>query len=308
MRTWRRGQRSGGITRWGAALALVVAVSGPWLAGEARAEDRWVQSHVPTELWSDPGPEAISFGRARQFSYFRLHSEQIGDRFYVYNPRTDNFAYVDAAAVGPSTAPPADYGAGPRVLETLNVPARAVGSGSVWSEPIDAEEAWVGPLYHNQKLMVREAVEGEDGETWYRLEDGAYVWSGRVRLPTPNQVLGGRWIDVSLRAPTIVTAYEGGEAVFSALAIHGTSGWETPTGTFSIQRRVANERMRGPGYDVSNVLFTQYFTGVGHSLHYNYWSSNWGYAGSHGCLGLTYDDSLWLWNWATIGTPVVVHW
>ena len=37
----------------------------------------------------------------------------------------------------------------------------------------------------------------------------------------------------------------------------------------------------GPGgYYLTNVLFTQYFTGDGASLHYNYWSSNWGYAGS----------------------------
>ena len=44
----------------------------------------------------------------------------------------------------------------------------------------------------------------------------------------------------------------------------------------------------GPGgYYLTNVLFTQYFTGDGASIHYNYWSSNWGYAGSHGCLGLT---------------------
>ena len=49
-------------------------------------------------------------------------------------------------------------------------------------------------------------------------------------------------------------------------------------------------------------------SGAGHAIHYNYWSNNWGYAGSHGCLGMNYDDSLWFWNWATIGTPIVIHW
>jgi lipoprotein-anchoring transpeptidase ErfK/SrfK len=64
----------------------------------------------------------------------------------------------------------------------------------------------------------------------------------------------------------------------------------------------------GPGgYYLTNVLFTQYFTNDGASLHYNYWSSMWGYAGSHGCLGLTYQDSAWLWGWAHLGTPVVIH-
>ena len=86
---------------------------------------------------------------------------------------------------------------------------------------------------------------------------------------------------------------------------------------FTILRRVANETMNsdtigiprfGPGgYYLTNVLFTQYFTGDGASLHYNYWSGNWGYAGSHGCLGLTYGDSAFLWQWAHLGTPVVIH-
>jgi lipoprotein-anchoring transpeptidase ErfK/SrfK len=67
-------------------------------------------------------------------------------------------------------------------------------------------------------------------------------------------------------------------------------------------------RFSAGGYYLTNVLFTQYFTGDGASIHYNYWSSNWGYAGSHGCLGMTYADSAHLWNWATLGTPINVHW
>jgi lipoprotein-anchoring transpeptidase ErfK/SrfK len=61
------------------------------------------------------------------------------------------------------------------------------------------------------------------------------------------------------------------------------------------------------GYYVENVLYTQYFSPDGAALHYNYWSSNFGYAGSHGCLGLNLDDAVWFWNWAEVGTPVVVH-
>ena len=64
----------------------------------------------------------------------------------------------------------------------------------------------------------------------------------------------------------------------------------------------------GPGgYYLTNVLFTQYFTGDGASLHYNYWSSNFGNAGSHGCLGLNYANSALLWEWAHIGTPLIIH-
>jgi lipoprotein-anchoring transpeptidase ErfK/SrfK len=80
---------------------------------------------------------------------------------------------------------------------------------------------------------------------------------------------------------------------------------------------VANETMdsstvgiprNGPGgYYLTNVLFTQYFLPTGQSIHYNWWSSNWGYPGSHGCLGLSYADAAFMWNFANIGTPVVIH-
>ena len=33
---------------------------------------------------------------------------------------------------------------------------------------------------------------------------------------------------------------------------------------------------------------------------------NWGYGGSHGCLGLPLTESKWAWDWAETGTPVIV--
>src|SRR5947207_2688957 len=75
------------------------------------------------------------------------------------------------------------------------------------------------------------------------------------------------------------------------LTIIGRGPRATPAGTFTILRRVANETMDSPsigiprngpgGYYLSNVLYTQYFLPTGQSIHYNYWSSNWGYPGSH---------------------------
>ena len=91
----------------------------------------------------------------------------------------------------------------------------------------------------------------------------------------------------------------------------------TPVGEFSITSRVASETMdsasigipRGDpdGYYLTGVLYTQYFLGGGYSIHYNYWSESWGYPGSHGCLGLPYGDAAFLWEFATTGTPVSIH-
>jgi lipoprotein-anchoring transpeptidase ErfK/SrfK len=294
------------LLKRGIGLGMGLALA-PLGAGVARAEERWVQTWQPAELWSNPGPTAISFGKVRPFTYLRLHGEAEGGRIYVYNPRTQNFAYVDAGTVGPSTPPSAAYLNGPAVRATLNLPARASGTASIYREPVQDELSWAHDLQHNDIVLVKDLVEAGDGTRWYRLQDGTYALQDQVRTPGPITPPAGKWIDVILSGPTLVTAYEDGKALYSAMAIHGIGGWETPYGTYRMISRVANERMRGPGWDVSNVLFTQYFTGAGHSIHYNYWSSNWGYAGSHGCLGMNYADSLWFWEWATLGTPVDIH-
>jgi L,D-transpeptidase catalytic domain len=286
----------------GAALALA-----PFGAGVARAEDRWVQTWQPADLWSNTGPTAISFGKVRPFTYLRVAGEVQSNRLYVYNPKTQGYAYVDAGLVGPSTAPSPAYLNGPTILKTINMPARASGTASVFREPTTDELAWATDLDHNDIVLVKDLVEAEDGTEWYRLQDGTFILSDQVRVPERIRPPAGKCIDVTLPGPTIVVAYDNGAPVYSALAIHGTADWETPMGTFALERRVANETMRGPGYHVENVLWAQYFTSAGHSIHYNYWSSNWGYAGSHGCLGMNYADAFWFWNWATVGTPVDIH-
>ena len=294
------------LLKRGIGLGLGLALA-PLGTSVARAEEKWVQTWQPADLWSNSGSTAISFGKVRPFTYLRLHGEVENGRIYVYNPKTQNFAYVDAGRIGPSTPPSAAYLHGPTVLDTLNLPARALGSTSIYREPVLDELAWTQDLDHNDIVLVKDLVEADDGTRWYRLQDGTFALEDQVRTPAHITPPAGRWIDVILTSPTLVTAFEDGKPLYSAMAIHGIGGWETPYGTYRIQSRVANERMRGPGWDVSNVLFTQYFTGAGHSLHYNYWSSNWGYAGSHGCLGMNYDDSLWFWNWASLGVPVDIH-
>lgn len=133
------------------------------------------------------------------------------------------------------------------------------------------------------------------------------------------QAQGGRWIDVNLSTQTI-TAYEGSSAVYSAGVTTGKAGWDTPTGTFSILRRVYNETMDSStigvprdapgGYYITDILYTQYFDNGGDALHYNYWSPDsafGGYPTSHGCVGMQYGASQFFWNFADVGTPVIVH-
>lgn len=274
----------------------------------------WVQNHRPTDLWSGPDEKAVSFGQAPPFSYFRLLGPQEGSRFRVQNPLTNGVAYVTAKDVGPSGAPPEWYLA---QKHGDAVPARIIGGANIRSTPMVQDGNIVGQAGHNEGVAVIGEVKGADGDVWYRIGPNELVHGSLVRVPGRFPPHPGKLIVAELTDPCIVTAYEDGKPVYATLSLKGTAGWATPVGFYTILRRVANETMSSEtlgiprdapgGYHLKDVLFTQYFTNDGSSIHYNYWSANWGYAGSHGCLGMNYEDSLWFWEWAEIGTPLAIQ-
>ncbi len=90
----------------GAPAGEATASEQPVQGEEAAPGERWVQAFRPVQLWSGPGPDAISFGTAEQWRYFRVEAGPQNGRYYVYVPHTRNYAYVDADAVGPSGPPP----------------------------------------------------------------------------------------------------------------------------------------------------------------------------------------------------------
>ncbi|HBY74041.1 MAG TPA: hypothetical protein DEG44_05150, partial [Candidatus Kerfeldbacteria bacterium] len=38
-----------------------------------------------------------------------------------------------------------------------------------------------------------------------------------------------------------------------------------------------------------------------------YWHNNFGHRMSHGCVNINATNSEWLYNWANVGDPVIVH-
>lgn len=178
----------------------------------------------------------------------------------------------------------------------------------------------VETLFSGDKVAVvgevlGEAVEGSYG-TWYQTVSGYYVYGRYVAQSNGGP---GRWIDVDL-TKQIATAMVDREPVYSALVAVGRASFPTPVGVFSILNRVENETMDSEtigipneadgGYYLPNVLYTQYFTNSGHALHYNYWvdpAAFGNFPTSHGCIGLMLADAQYFWDFADIGTPVVIH-
>ena len=309
-------------------LALVVSgVAAPVAAQPAPpvsaasplpADPQWVVNLDSLSLRTAPADDSDELVALRKFSYLAVLGYD-GEWARVLNPRTKEVGFLPSVEIGPTDPPPEYLTADPPpAVEDINADGRALRAAPLTFYPTLDPDAQTDTLSLNTLVSIADSVESDDGETWYRTTEGDYLPETSVRLArTPPRTFSGRWIDVDLREPAMLVAYEGETPVLTTLTIHGAGPRPTPLGVFPIIRRVADETMNsetigiprfGPGgYYLTHVLFTQYFTGDGASLHYNYWSSSWGYAASHGCLGLTYADSAFLWSWAGLGTPVSIH-
>ncbi len=128
--------------------------------------------------------------------------------------------------------------------------------------------------------------------------------------PTPTEtpfplVFHGRWIDVNLTHQQLV-AFEREEVLRVTLVSTGKSRTPTPTGLYNIQTKLRYDDMRGPDYYLRNVPYVMYFH-KGYALHGTYWHTNFGSPASHGCVNLPTSEAEWLYQWASVGTPVYIH-
>lgn len=120
-----------------------------------------------------------------------------------------------------------------------------------------------------------------------------------------NAVGNGRWIDVDL-SKQMVYAYEGDTVVNSFLVSTGVAQTPTVTGQYRIYVKYHHKDMSGPGYYLPNVPFIMYFF-EGYGFHGTYWHNNFGTPMSRGCVNLSIPDSEWLYNFASVGTLVNIH-
>jgi hypothetical protein len=290
----------------------------------------WALALGPATLRSQPSTAGEAYTTLRPLAPLQILGYS-GDWAYVYNPRTKGTAYVESEVVGPSE-PPSQYATAdpPAVEEELDRHGWVQTDTSVSFYPTGDPAAAYADLNRGTPVEVTGSLHDDDGTEWYRTAEGDYLPASVVAFPAaprapvaavtnraPPRSFAGNWIDVNLSLPAHMTAYQGSTPLRSMLTIIGRGPLSTPTGTFSIMRRVANETMDSStvgiprnskgGYYLTNVLFTQYFLPGGQSIHYNWWSSSWGYPGSHGCLGLSYADAAFVWSFATVGTPVSIH-
>ncbi len=114
-----------------------------------------------------------------------------------------------------------------------------------------------------------------------------------------------RWIQIDLTTQRL-TAWEGGKPVYAIVISSGKKSTPTLTGIFNIQSKQKSSRMKGEDYDVPDVPYTMYYQG-NYAIHGAYWHRKFGTPISHGCVNIAPDHAKWLFQWASLGTPVIIQ-
>lgn len=154
------------------------------------------------------------------------------------------------------------------------------------------------------------------GDADYVVDDvGRLYPAENVRTAAPIQrpadvPKGARWVHIDLDEQLFV-AYEGDAPRYTSLVSTGTSGHDTPTGLYQVERKYYTKTMRGPDdthgrYRVEEIPWVMYYKG-NYALHGAYWHEQFGHVRSHGCTNIAPVDAKWLFRWDQSTIPEGWH-
>ena len=128
----------------------------------------------------------------------------------------------------------------------------------------------------------------------------------------------GQVIVISL-SRQVLTAYQDGSVVLNTYVATGRPALPTPPGTYQIFLKQTPYTMHSPWptsspywYPTSKVSMVMEFLAGGYFIHDAPWRTWYGpgsnlYNGTHGCVNVPFSPMQFLYNWAQIGTTVVVQ-
>jgi len=174
--------------------------------------------------------------------------------------------------------------------------------------------------YYQDLLGKASSYDGYVEATAQALSDSSAV-QARMRLVMPHKA-----VMVSLQEQAL-RAYEDGQLMKYTVITTGRPELPTVTGHYAIYEKVSPYKFISPWPQGSKFYYPPtwikywmpFYSGYG--LHDAWWRSNYGPGtnvggdgpssseptGTHGCVNIPYANTVWLWNWAPVGTPVVVY-
>ena len=138
-------------------------------------------------------------------------------------------------------------------------------------------------------------------------DDGDHDLADGVGAPDTKRII----VD---RSEQMLYAYDGMTLFMREPISTGLELTPTPRGMFTVYRKTPSRYMQGPlpgvsdqYYDLPGVPWNLYFTLQGGVIHGAYWHDNFGQLWSHGCVNLPPDKAKELYQWADIGTSILVR-
>lgn len=201
--------------------------------------------------------------------------------------------------------------------------------------------AYAGPglnyekIYQLEKGMLLKVVGTEEvgGQTWYHIRfdeglryperttkdwyvpaiAGHIIRAGGVETLTSATPTTTKRIVVNL-SNQMIYAYDGDKEFMATKVSTGEYPTLTPTGTFTIYKKMPSRYMQGPQpgvtdvpFDLPGVSWDMYFTQGGAAIHGTYWHNNYGTEQSDGCVNLPPELAKILYSWAPLGTVVTIE-
>ena len=182
-------------------------------------------------------------------------------------------------------------------------------------------------------LKAGERVSGDERD-WYQIEFDEWLryperlqgeWY--VAAEFVEEVVNEGWVEMSTTTTTTgkrividrsdqrLVAYDGDEVFLETIISTGIELTPTPRGVFTIFRKTPTRYMQGPlpylavskYYDLPGVPWNLYFTEQGAVIHGAYWHNSFGKQYSSGCVNMIPDEAQYLYEWADLGTQVIVQ-
>ena len=182
----------------------------------------------------------------------------------------------------------------------------------------------IGKTVSNQSDVAASIVsslsKGRAANASFTMTDAEPKWDEKVVAEGVENLaymagIGERWIDINLGSNRVY-AYEGATLIYNFPMIDGAPATPSDVGNFKVYAKLVSQTMRGRNpdgseYETPNVPWIMYYNG-GEATHgSSAWRSSWGYdagyGGSHGCINMSNSDAKTLWDWASVGTPVITH-
>jgi lipoprotein-anchoring transpeptidase ErfK/SrfK len=168
------------------------------------------------------------------------------------------------------------------------------------------------PEAANQRDVIQLALLGRQAASAVNVPTAAVARPASLPLYSPDLFEGMKWIEVNLSEQRL-TAWNGDAPLLTTLVRSGKPGWQTPTGTFRVLRKVLQDDMTlgDPSddyyYYTPNVPWVMYFLDGGFAIHGAVMDSMWGTPTSHGCVNVPVDIAQYLYGWAPVGTLIWIH-